>query len=443
MLRSFLRAKNVLFSPRRSVQALYVNSKTSKGNVRIITPILDFESRFANPTEIKENLRRRELLSTINVDDLLTQWKIYASIMTKKQQIENQQKEVAKLLKEAKKTKSTKKDKDTIRKYTLELETLQKDLHDLVENFVEADLKFVNNFLAIPNELSDLTQQEPRMISSFGTKIDEQRRSHLEYVDSIDYYDESVYYLKADAAKFDYDFVNRCVDHFKKHEFVQFSNPDFANTVLVEGAGMNVDDVFEITHEYNEHHTNLVHLVGNSSMLSFLGFITKLRVYGTLLPFKWISTGKTYDRKCANDLSLYNVCQSNTVQTFQAGTKDEMMQVFDNTLALMEELFKQLNIHFRTVYVPARELHSSECLAAKIEMYSPHFQKYIEVGNLRHYSDYISKRLLFSYVKDKKQNVIDFPHIISGTACNITRTLAIILETHDGVIPKHLLDGNV
>lgn len=438
MWRSFLRAKGVLFSPRRSVQALYVNSKTMKGNLRIITPMLDFESRFANLTEIKENLRRRELLSSTNVEDLVAQWETYNTIMSKKGQIENQQKEVSKLLKEAKKANSIKNNlKDTIRKYTLELETLQKDLHNLVENFADVDKRFVDNFLALPNELSDLTQQELQIISSFGTKIDEKRKSHLEYEDAIDYHNESVYYLKEDAAKFDFTFANQCVDHFRKNGLVQFSNPDFANTVLVEGAGMSVDDVFEVSHHYNEHHTNLVHLVGGSSMISFLGFITQLRVYGTLLPLQWISIGKTYSRHCKDDFGLYNVCQSNTVQTFQVGTKDEIMQIFDNTLRLMEELFKRLNIHFRTVYVPAKELHSSECLAARIEMYSPHLQKYIDVGNLRYYSDYISKRLLFSYVKDKKNNIIDLPHIVSGTACNITRTLAIILETHNGIVPKN------
>lgn len=440
MLRTFLRANKVFFIPQRSVQALYVNSKTTKGNVRLITPILDFESRFSNPTEIKENLRRRELLSTFNIDDLLAQWKIYSSIMLKKQQIESQQKEITKLLKEAKKTQSSKNQKDTIRNYTLKLETLQKDLHDLVENFADADMKFVDNFLSFPNELSDLTPQEPVIMSSFGTKIEEKRKSHLEYEDSIEYFDETAFYLKGDAAKFDQTFARHCVDHLRNHQFVQFSNPDFANTVVVEGAGLSVDDVFEVSHHYDVHHTNLIHLVGNSSMLSFLGFLAKLRVYNTLLPIQWISTGKTYSRNCDDKFGLYNACQSNTVQTFQAGTKDEMMQMFDNTLRLMEQFFRKFNIHFRTVYVPARELHSSECLAARIEMFSPHFQKYIGVGDLKYYNDYISKRLLFSYVKDKKNNIIDFPHIISGTACNITRTLAIILETHNGKLPTNLFD---
>lgn len=436
MWRSFLRANSVLFLPRRSVQALYVNSKTMKGNLRIITPMLDFESRFANLTEIKENLRRRELLSSTNVEDLVAQWEIYSTIMSKKEQIESQQKEVSKLLKEAKKANSLKNNlKDTIRKYTLELETLQKDLHNLDENFADVDKRFVDKFLALPNQLSDLTQQELQIISSFGAKIDEKRKSHLEYEDSIDYHNESVYYLKGDAAKFDFTFANECVNHFRKNGLVQFSNPDFANTVLVEGAGLSVDDVFEVSHHYNEHHTNLVHLVGSSSMISFLGFITNLRVHGTLLPLQWVSIGKTYSRQCKDDFGLYNVCQSNTVQTFHVGTKDEIMQIFEDTLQLMEELFKQLNIHFRTVYVPAKELHSSECLAARIEMYSPHLQKYIDVANLRNYSDYISKRLLFTYVKDKKNNTIDFPHIVSGT-CNLTRTLAIILETHNGIVPK-------
>lgn len=443
MLRALLCTKNVLFLPRRYVQALYVNSKTLKGNVKILTPILDFEARFANPEEIKENLKRRELSSSFNVDDLLAQWNIYTSIMSKKQESEHQQKEISKLLKEAKKTmskKPTKTEKDTIRKYKVELETLQKDLQDLEDNFAEADLRFVNNFLSLPNELHDMTPQEVKIISSFGTKVDEYRQNHLAYENVIEYYDDKVYYLKGDAAKFDHTLANRCNNHFQKHQFVQFSNPDFAKTVVVEGAGMDLNDVYEIPHEYDAHHTNLSHLVGNGSMLSFLGFIVALRTYGTLLPFHWVASGKTYNLNSRDDFSLYNTCQSNTVQIFQAGTKDEMLQIFEKTFDVMVQFFSKLDVHFRTVHVPARDLHSSECLAAKIEMYSPHLQKYVEVGNLKYYSNYISKRLFFAYIIDEKNKIIDFPHIISGTACNVTRMLAIILETHNGIIPKKLLD---
>lgn len=440
MLIRLLRLNGVLHTPCRFFQALYVSNKKTKKNVRVLTPVLDFEQRFSNPKDVEDNLKRRGLSEQFDINDLLAQWEMYNLLKSKKREIENLQKETNRQLKDVKKEETLKKREDARRKYTLELETLQEDLQNCTCALEDVEEKFVNKFLSLPNETSSMTPQEAQIVASFGSISNEERKHHLIYGEAIEYYSNTSYFLKGDAAKFDNKFGNYSIDYFRKHNFVQFSNPDFAKTISIEGAGLPLDRFYEVSYELSVHHTNRMHLVGNSSMLSFLGYVIMNQVYPTYLPLQLISNGRTYNRIDHDTASLFNVSQSSTVQLFQAGTEEQILHKFQETLALIKQLFEKLNVHFRIVYAPAKELNLAESLSAKIEMFSPHSKEYIEVGNINYYSDYISKRILFSYITDRKTNVIGFPHIISGTVCNLTRILAIILETNNGIVPNHLLE---
>lgn len=434
MFIKLLNVNGVSYLTRRYFQALYVNNKNIKKNVRILTPVLDFKKRLANPKNLEDNLKRRK--QQLNVGDLLAQWEIHSAIKAKKMEMECVQKQISSVLKESKNGKTLKQKEDVRRKYTFELEMLREDLQNCASSLDDIDEKFVNEFLSLPNEISKLTPQKEQIISSYGKIANGERQHHLAYEDFIEYYSNTAYYLKGDAAKYHNSLTNYCLNFFRKHNFVDFSNPDFAKTILIEGAGLSLQHFYEVPYELDIHHTNLMHLVGNSSMLSFLGYLIKLQIFPSYLPMQWISTGRQYHRTDQDTFSLYNVSQSSTVQIFEAGTEEQMLVKFDESLNLISQIFQSIEIHFRIVYMPANDLHPAESLSAKFEMFSPHTKHYVEVGNLKYYKDYISKRLLITHVKDRKTNEIDFTHIVSGTVCNLTKTLAIILETNNGVVPN-------
>lgn len=436
-----LRIPKVFHHSIRFVQALYVSVDKMQGNKRILTPTLDIDHRLSDRTVLKQNINRRK--SSLNVDDLLAQWDIYKTVESKKEILRIRQKQVSKLLKDAKKAEQTKDNLNIVRKHTIEEETIKIDLQNLIEHSTSIEDVFVNNFLALPNDILDTVPTDVKIISTFGEKPLKQQSHHLSYQHVIDFYDEFTYFLKGDAAIVDGLFPMNCVDYFRQNGFIHFNNPDYVKTILVEGAGYSVNDVYEVTHHMNDHHTNVIHLAGNGSMLSFLGFITKLRVSGTLLPLKWISAGKTYARIEQNDNGLFNVSQSTTVQVFLAGTKEQMELKYDETLELIIKLLTLFNAHYRVVHVPAFELNAAECFSTRIEMFSSHFNKYIEIANLSKHSDYISKRLLFSYEKDKRKIDCEFAHTVSGTVCNVTRLIGILLETNNGTIPNDLLKRNL
>lgn len=430
-----LKAKNCVQLSKRFVQALYITGDKALGNIKVLTPVLDIENRLTDRNELETNIKRRQL-TTLNLDDLYAQWELNKAVKTKRAAIQNRQKQVAKLTFESmKQPESTERD-NTVQKYKIEGETLREDLRNLRDNSYALEGKLIDNFLALPNKLSQQTPDELKVLSSYGEICHENRKHHIQYENLIDYYDETTYYLKGDAAKLDLLFTLNCVDFFRHNGFVQFSNPDFAKTILVEGAGKHPDDLYEVRHDNDVHCSNLVHLAGNGSLLSYLGFIAKLKISLTKLPVQWVSSGKIYIPTNANDLGLLDVTQSTAVQAFLAGTNEQIQEKFDETLQLIRKVFESIGIHFRVVCVPANQLHVAESHKVRIELYSPHQKQYIEVANLSNYTDYISKRLLFCYDENK---IHQFPHILGATICNVTKLLAIILETNNGTVPNKLL----
>lgn len=440
MFKRLVQTNNRVFlTSHRFYQTLYVSQKNLKKNVRILTPVLDCKDRLTSPSELEDNLKRRGLSDRFDIADLLAQWEIHSFMKAKKDELEIRVAETSKRLKEAKKEKTLQERENTKRKYTLELETLRSDMENCNHSLDDIDVKFINKYLSLPNKLNVKTPHELQVISSFGSPLQEERAHHLVYEDVIDYCNNTAYYLKRDAAEFEYKFTKYCLNYFRDHGFVDFCNPDFAKTILVEGVALPLEKFYEVPTEINIHHTNLMHLVGNSSMPSFFGYFSQILIWSSYLPIQFISAGRNYRYTDKDTFSLYNVSQSSSVQIFQAGTEEQMLQKFNESLELVTELFQKFNLHFRIVYSPAKDLKLAESLSAKVEMFSPHFKRYIEVGNISYYGDYISKRLLIAH-QDGQTKEIDFLHILSGTICDLTKTLAVILETHNGTVPRNLLN---
>lgn len=422
--------------PRRFVSALYISGDKALGNIAVLTPVLDFEKRLGDQAKLVENITRRKCVS-FDVNDLYGHYELYKTIRERKAMVEKRREELVQLMRGLAKEIESPENEDSIRKYKLEAIALREDARNLREHSYSIESKFIDNFLDIPNDIHDKTPDTATLLAStneIAKASDEPSPSHLEYENQIEYYDESAYYLKEEAAQFDLHFPLYCVDFFRERNFIQFSNPDFAKTVLVEGGAVPLDEVYEVRHETHEKCTNLLHLVGGGSMLSYLGFIAKLKVFSTQFPLRWICAGKQYMPKGeTHGMGLLDVCQSTCVHAFLAGTQEQMDSQFEETIKHTQQLYESLGVHFRAMYVAADELRPAECLSVRFEMYSPHLQRYVEVGQLSHFSDYISKRILFNYDENKKSQ---FPHIVTGTVCNVTKVLAILLENNRGQIKE-------
>lgn len=436
-----LKANTLVYVPRRFVQALFVSHRNAKENLRALWPIFDYKSRLGNRKELEENVKRRQLSDKINVADLCDKWELYKSSESRKEAIEKRRAQLSKLIIKLKSAKSlSEQDQNSCEAYIQEARTLRKDYDGVCDSFYDIQERFNIDYLALPNQLLPNTPDEEQIVYEFGSKLaGDQSHHHLNYHHLINFFNETCYFLQNEAATFDLNFPLTCVDYFRQHDFAQFSNADFTKTIVVEGGGVPLESLYEIMHDFHENYSNLVHLVGSGSWLSFLGYIAKTKVDKTLLPLQFVSTGRIYHRTVAKDLGLLDAVQSTAIQIFVAGTEQQANERFQVTLGLITKIYKALNLHFRVVQVPASQLETAECSAVRIEMFSRSLNKYIAVGNLSMYSNYISYRLRFQCEKDETNSQYK-PHIFGGTVCNVTKLLAIILETYDGTIPRTLLN---
>jgi seryl-tRNA synthetase len=77
----------------------------------------------------------------------------------------------------------------------------------------------------------------------------------------------------------------------------------------------------------------------------------------------------------------------------------------------------------------ASELDRAQSYKIAVEMFAPSLQSYIEVGHLALYDDFLSKRLMLKFEADGKLKNL---FVLSGTAINVTKVIACIIEQTNG-----------
>lgn len=404
MLRT--RSLHLLFR-RAYSSALYITGDKAKEQYAPLVPYLDFQSKLSDLDKLQQNLRLRRY--RLDFEELKNQWDLYRSIELRKRDIEAKR---INLKVQINKTKN----EDEIKQLKLQATLARDDLKSLKESgYAIADTFVAGNFLDIPNELHERTPADKEELL-FERNVKGQSKPIGE--EWLEKYDSTCFYMTGDAALMDLFLPINCAEVLQDAGFIPFSNPDFVRSVLVEAARQDPDSIYLINEEVDlDHKLNLLHLCGGGSMLSFLGYLTKLSVFPTALPLRLVAIGKQY---------LYDKTQTNAVQMLAASQQgSEAVQIFDETIELYKQFYDQLGLTYRVVQVPAYKLQPSEAMRVDLEVYSPKTEGFVKVADICYYSDFISKRIAFNYHEGKVQK---FPHLVSGTALKAVDLIEILLQ---------------
>lgn len=418
MLKKYLNFHKLL---RRNVSALYVTGDKAKENFAVMTPFLHFDERLGNFDEVQQNITRRKYKT--NLDDLKIEYDLFKTVSDRKAAMEQRRDEIAKFSRDS-----------PSEALKIEGKHLREDLKVLKENSYLLEDNFVHNYLNLPNFIHPNTPDgEKRVIYSFNEEAKNlEPKSKLDAIDElIEFYDSTCYFMKKEASKFDLFMPMHVINHHTEQGFINFSNPDFTRSVIAEGAGVDVNEMFKLKENEIENKLNHLHLTGNASFLSYLSFITKLSAFPTIFPLKFICTGKQYEaRNHFDHQDLYSVvqatCCQNFITTAGASTFDE---IWNAQIESFTKLYEPFGHHFRIVCNPAESLDRAESCRIGVEMFSPSANSYVEVGNFSYFGDYISKRLLFNYKIGKE---FHFPHMYSGTVVNVMKLLLVLIENSEG-----------
>ncbi|XP_072934465.1 serine--tRNA synthetase-like protein Slimp [Epargyreus clarus] len=297
--------------------------------------------------------------------------------------------------------------------------------------------------LKIPNILHPSTPDgENKVIFEYLSKPTKVM-NHLEVgrdLNLLNFTKNENYYLKSDAAIFELGAKFYFSQALKENNFVQFSNPDFVKSIIVEGCGedhTDADSTF-ILHHNEDTKMNIdsrLHLTGAGSLFSFFAYHAKNVLHGKVLPLKYFAMGRNYKPSPEDEDCLFHVSQASVIQIFEVTkSADDLENLLQEVSEVVKKCYKDLGYHFRLSILPADKLYMWESLRVAIEMYSTSLNSYVEVGNISVSGDFISKRLMYTYTEDKESR---FPHILSGTLLNVPKFLACVLEQDsDFVLPE-------
>lgn len=416
------------WSQRYFSSALYITDDKAQKNFVLLTPVIDFEKQLENEESLYSNITARGL--DINLNKLVERWNFFQSINQRKILLEHTKTEIGNQISHLFKNSEHDNNKEAIDKLKMHFKLVKDDIKNIKTFYYGVEEDTMLKVLSLPNALHKKTpHQEEKIIYTFLEKFNGISKNHMEVgADKgfLKYIDPFTCFLKGDAAFFEMSILNyfrRCLEEL---EYFQLTSPNFCRSVVVEGCGDKPSNLLLIEEDDSVDKLNRLHLCGGSSIFSYMAYFTRHTIQPTILPIKCFSLGKKYQLLSNTaDKNLFNLNQQSVVSFFVATSEEEDYQ--ESIVSQVIRMYEKLGYHFKLVFLPANQIDKAESFHLSIQMFSNFLGKYVEVGNISGYESYLSKRLLFSYTKNKQQL---FPKIISGTLINIPMILGCVLENN-------------
>lgn len=426
-LKIIKRAVDCTYPVRRS--ALFINGAKATETFTYIKPHIDYPESFKDKDLIMENFAKRN--SNIDISKIENLWCIYEELKQRKFEYDKKKNELGK---ELAKIINTKSDSDIASKYRMQINLIKDNIRKLKEPLWSAEEAAIVEVLKLPNTLHPITPSIENEVLYTYQIPPQSMKDHLKIghkLNLLNFKKNESYYLQGDAAIFELGAKFYFSNILRKNKFVQFSNPDFVKSVIVEGCGQDHTnpDVTFILHHNDDSNVNVdsrLHLTGGASLSSFLAFHAKNVLPSKAFPIKYFTVGRQYLPAPSDEDSLLHVSQSSVIQFFGATkTNSELDILLHEVIEILKSTYSELNYHYRLSILAANKLHMWESLRVVVEMFSASLNSYVEVANISVSGEFISKRLLFTYIENKESH---FPHIISGTILNIPKYFGCILE---------------
>lgn len=409
--------------------ALFINGAKATETFTYIRPHIDYPEQIKNRNLIQENLAKRNC--TIDMIKIENLWEIYEELKQRKLDFDRKKNEIGK---ELGKIINTEPDSAVATKYKLQINLIKDNMRKIKEPLWSAEEAAIVEVLKLPNTLHPLTPEiENKVLYTYLTPP-QIKKDHLKIgqnLNLLNFKKNENYYLKGDAAIFELGAKFYFNNVLRRNKFVQFSNPDFVKSVIIEGCGQdhtNPDATFILHHndDFNVNIDSRLHLTGGASLSSFLAYHAKNVIQPKAFPLKYFTMGRQYIPAPSDEDSLFHVSQSSAVQFFGATkTNSELDVLVHEVIDILKSGYHELNYHFRISILAANKLLMWESLRVVVEMFSTSLNSYIEVANISVSGDFISKRLLLTYVENRESK---FPHIISGTVLNVPKFFGCVLE---------------
>ena len=380
---------------------------------------------------LKLNISRRNL--DVDIDLLIELNEERKKLRFEAEQKRSNQKELGKEIANADKEK-----KEALLNQASELSSEVKSLFEKVD---QKDEEFLNQWIKIPNIISDSSpdgksDSDNKEIKKIGyIKEIKNPKDHLEIASKLNLIDvekasevsgSRFAYLFGDLVKIEFNLVSWALNMLSEKGFTPTVPPVLVRENALYGTGFFPDDAEQVYEIPNDD----LFLVGTSEVpLAALHTNEILNIKE--LPIRYAGFSTCFRREAGtygkDTTGIFRVHQFDKVEMFSFCDPSKSEEEHEFILSVEEELLQALEIPYRVVDVCAGDLGASAAKKFDIEAWIPSQNTYREVTSCSNTTDYQARRLNIRAKNEEKTSVL---HTLNGTAIAVGRILIALIENN-------------
>ena len=387
---------------------------------------------------LKLNISRRNL--NVDIDFLINLNEERKKLRFEAEQKRSEQKEIGKEIATA--------DDKSKENLLSQASNISNEVKSLFEKVDQKDEEFFNNWVKIPNIISETSpdgksDSDNLEIKKIGNiKEIKNPRDHLEIASKLNLIDvekasevsgSRFAYLFGDLVKIEFNLVSWALNKLSDKGFTPTVPPVLVRENALYGTGFFPDDAEQVYEIPNDD----LFLVGTSEVpLAALHTNEILNIKN--LPLRYAGFSTCFRREAGtygkDTTGIFRVHQFDKVEMFSFCDPVKSKEEHEFILSVEEELLQALEIPYRVVDVCAGDLGASAAKKFDIEAWIPSQNTYREVTSCSNTTDYQARRL---NIRAKDEGSTSVLHTLNGTAIAVGRILIALIENNQNT------DGSV
>ena len=387
---------------------------------------------------LKLNISRRNL--NVDIDFLINLNEERKKLRFEAEQKRSEQKEIGKEIATA--------DDKSKEGLLSQASSISSEVKALFEKVEQKDEEFFNNWVKIPNIISETSpdgksDSDNLEIKKIGNiKEMNNPRDHLEIASKLNLIDvekasevsgSRFAYLFGDLVKIEFNLVSWALNKLSDKGFTPTVPPVLVRENALYGTGFFPDDAEQVYEIPNDD----LFLVGTSEVpLAALHTNEILNIKN--LPLRYAGFSTCFRREAGtygkDTTGIFRVHQFDKVEMFSFCDPVKSKEEHEFILSVEEELLQALEIPYRVVDVCAGDLGASAAKKFDIEAWIPSQNTYREVTSCSNTTDYQARRL---NIRAKDEGSTSVLHTLNGTAIAVGRILIALIENNQNT------DGSV
>jgi seryl-tRNA synthetase len=387
---------------------------------------------------LKLNISRRNL--NVDIDFLINLNEERKKLRFEAEQKRSEQKEIGKEIATA--------DDKSKENLLSQASNISNEVKSLFEKVDQKDEEFFNNWVKIPNIISETSpdgksDSDNLEIKKMGNiKEMKNPRDHLEIASKLKLIDvekasevsgSRFAYLFGDLVKIEFNLVSWALNKLSDKGFTPTVPPVLVRENALYGTGFFPDDAEQVYEIPNDD----LFLVGTSEVpLAALHTNEILNIKN--LPLRYAGFSTCFRREAGtygkDTTGIFRVHQFDKVEMFSFCDPVKSKEEHEFILSVEEELLQALEIPYRVVDVCAGDLGASAAKKFDIEAWIPSQNTYREVTSCSNTTDYQARRL---NIRAKDEGSTSVLHTLNGTAIAVGRILIALIENNQNT------DGSV